>query len=122
MLVLFTTLSEQYSFCLSITVSPNGLYVQTVSYCLFKGFEVDEVEYNIVHYFNKDIIMTWNGTQGNWTGRTARGIYIANIWNDNPFEKLQHAMEKLVLCDQNIPFIKEYAGNGINNPVCVCSY
>lgn len=51
--------------------------------------------------------MQYNSTRGNWTGVTAFSIEKAKNWNSDPFDALQRAFEKKILCTNNIDFIQQ---------------
>ncbi|XP_073351356.1 class II histocompatibility antigen, B-L beta chain-like [Pagrus major] len=106
-------------------------YSQTSACCTFKGPGLKDVEYILTDRFNKKVMKEFNSTRGNWTGFTNYSIEVAKRWNTDPFDALQRAFEKNILCTDNIDYIQELGNltavptvklNSLKHPsVLVCS-
>uniref|UniRef100_A0A3Q4HH99 Ig-like domain-containing protein n=1 Tax=Neolamprologus brichardi TaxID=32507 RepID=A0A3Q4HH99_NEOBR len=75
--------------------------------CTFKGPHFEKTEYILTSIFNKNLMMEYNSTRGNWTGFTAYSIEAAKWWNSDPFDALTRKIERK-LC-MTLQLISKYA-------------
>lgn len=99
-----------YSF-LFITVFSDDDYVQINACCTFKGTDLEDTEYILTSRFNEKLRMQYNSTRGNWIGFTAYSVEAAKNWNADPYDALQRAFEKNLLCTDSIDFIQKLGRN-----------
>ncbi|XP_055366853.1 H-2 class II histocompatibility antigen, A-F beta chain-like [Betta splendens] len=83
------------------------LFLQYSACCTFKGADFRDTEYNIVAHLNKTLLMKYSSTTGNWTGYTRFAMETAKFCNSNPVDRAIRAKEKDILCDDNIPVVKQ---------------
>ncbi|KAM3864373.1 rano class II histocompatibility antigen, A beta chain-like [Diretmus argenteus] len=67
------------------------------------------MEFNIIHRFNKQLMVYYNSTKGYWTGFTAYGQLQASLWNNDLYGKITRAFEMKLVCSDNKAFINKYA-------------
>lgn len=96
-----------------ITVSTDEDYAQNTACCTFKGPGFKDTEYILTGRSNKKLIQQYNSTRGNWIGFTAASIEFLKNWNADPFDAIERAFEKNILCTNNIQYIQQF-GKGIN--------
>ncbi|KAM4716393.1 class II histocompatibility antigen, B-L beta chain-like [Anableps anableps] len=101
-----------YSFLFTLFLSPESPvfsdedFYQVKACCSFNGPNFDNVEYILVASFNKQNMMEYNSTRGNWIGFTHYSIVASSFWNRDPLDKIQRAVEKKLMCYDNIHFIQ----------------
>ncbi|XP_032394352.1 class II histocompatibility antigen, B-L beta chain [Etheostoma spectabile] len=106
-------------------------YAQVTACCYFKGPGFKDIEYILSARFNKKLIQQYNSTRGNWTGFTAMSIEYLKAWNKDPYDAMERAFEKNILCTKNIEFIQQLGNissvptvklNSVKHPpMLVCS-
>uniref|UniRef100_A0A3Q2WE58 Class II histocompatibility antigen, B-L beta chain-like n=1 Tax=Haplochromis burtoni TaxID=8153 RepID=A0A3Q2WE58_HAPBU len=69
-------------------------FYQVRACCTFKGPHFEKTEYILTSIFNKNLMMEYNSTRGNWTGFTAYSIEAAKWWNRDPFDALTRKIER----------------------------
>ncbi|XP_042360755.1 rano class II histocompatibility antigen, A beta chain-like [Plectropomus leopardus] len=125
------------NFLLGVFFSPLSLvfseevFLQYSACCVFKGPDLDHVEYDIVNRVNNKVLIRFNSTRGNWTGNTPFAIEMAKVLNTNPVYAIRRAFEMKVLCIDNIGLVKQIGSltsapiikmNSVNHPpMLVCS-
>uniref|UniRef100_A0A3Q4HVB7 Ig-like domain-containing protein n=1 Tax=Neolamprologus brichardi TaxID=32507 RepID=A0A3Q4HVB7_NEOBR len=85
-------------FFLFISVLTDEDFYQVRACCTFKGPHFEKTEYILTSIFNKNLMMEYNSTRGNWTGFTAYSIEAAKWWNSDPFDALTRKIERKLLC------------------------
>uniref|UniRef100_A0A3B4FSU6 Class II histocompatibility antigen, B-L beta chain-like n=1 Tax=Pundamilia nyererei TaxID=303518 RepID=A0A3B4FSU6_9CICH len=75
----------------------NEDFYQVRACCTFKGPHFEKTEYILTSIFNKNLMMEYNSTRGNWTGFTAYSIEAAKWWNSDPFDALTRKIERKLL-------------------------
>ncbi|XP_014823044.1 PREDICTED: rano class II histocompatibility antigen, A beta chain-like isoform X2 [Poecilia mexicana] len=81
-------------------------FYQVKACCSFNGPNFDKVEYILTTSFNKQKMMEYNSTRGNWIGFTDFSIAISNYWNKVPYHKIQRLVEMKLICYENINTIQ----------------
>ncbi|KAM4598381.1 rano class II histocompatibility antigen, A beta chain-like isoform 1-T1 [Polymixia lowei] len=97
-------------------VSNDRDFFHTDSWCTFEGPDFNNTEFIIVQRFNKQLVIQYNSTTGNWTGYTAFGIYAADELFKLLAEKVQSAIERKVLCTDNTPAVKRLSAAFVAKP------
>ncbi|MEQ2282594.1 hypothetical protein AMECASPLE_002404 [Ameca splendens] len=103
---------NSYSFLITLFIhlehpvfSDEDFY-QIKACCSFNGPNFNNVEYIIRASFNKNNMMEYNSTRGNWIGFTNYSIADSHYWNTDPLDALEKAMQKKLLCNDNIQVIQ----------------
>uniref|UniRef100_A0A1A8NCZ3 Ig-like domain-containing protein n=2 Tax=Nothobranchius TaxID=28779 RepID=A0A1A8NCZ3_9TELE len=84
-------------------------FFQGKSCWTFKGSHLEECEHTLMFSFNKQNMVEFNSTRGNWIGFTKGSKEAAKILNDDPYEKSQRLFE-LTMCEKLVNSI-QYIGN-----------
>uniref|UniRef100_A0A3B5LZ40 Ig-like domain-containing protein n=1 Tax=Xiphophorus couchianus TaxID=32473 RepID=A0A3B5LZ40_9TELE len=80
------------------TIIINEDFYQVKACCSFNGPNFDKIEYILTASFNKQKMLEYNSTRGNWIGFTDYSIVASTFWNKDPLDRLERAMEiKLIL-------------------------
>uniref|UniRef100_A0A3Q4HSQ0 Ig-like domain-containing protein n=1 Tax=Neolamprologus brichardi TaxID=32507 RepID=A0A3Q4HSQ0_NEOBR len=85
---------------------PAGNKFKTIACCTFKGPQSEETEYTVSYFFNKNLMMEYNSTRGNWTGFTAYTIEAAKWWNSDHLDPLKKRIERKLLCEDTLDLIQ----------------
>uniref|UniRef100_A0A668U6W5 Ig-like domain-containing protein n=1 Tax=Oreochromis aureus TaxID=47969 RepID=A0A668U6W5_OREAU len=85
-----------------ISVLTDEDFYQVRAYCTFKGPHFEETEYILTSFFNKNLMMEYNSTRGNWTGFTAYSIEAAKWWNSDPLDAITRKIERKLLCTDTL--------------------
>ncbi|XP_047214857.1 HLA class II histocompatibility antigen, DQ beta 1 chain-like [Girardinichthys multiradiatus] len=103
---------NSYSFLITLFIhleypvfSEQDFY-QVKACCSFNGPNFNHVEYIIRSSFNKNNMMEYNSTRGNWIGFTYYSVENSHYWNTDPLDALKRAMQKKLLCNDNIQVIQ----------------
>uniref|UniRef100_A0A3Q0QZ53 Ig-like domain-containing protein n=1 Tax=Amphilophus citrinellus TaxID=61819 RepID=A0A3Q0QZ53_AMPCI len=70
------------------------------------NFSLTYMEFIITDIFNKNVMMEFNSTRGNWTGFSVYSSDVAKSHN-NPVDKALREIQKKKLCFDNLEAIKE---------------
>uniref|UniRef100_A0A3B3VYX9 HLA class II histocompatibility antigen, DQ beta 1 chain-like n=1 Tax=Poecilia latipinna TaxID=48699 RepID=A0A3B3VYX9_9TELE len=62
-------------------------FYQVKACCSFNGPNFDKVEYILTTSFNKQKMMEYNSTRGNWIGFTDFSIVASYYWNRDPWDR-----------------------------------
>ncbi|XP_041862811.1 rano class II histocompatibility antigen, A beta chain-like [Melanotaenia boesemani] len=81
-------------------------YYQVRACCSYKGPHFEDIEYTIISSFNKNKMMEYNSTRGNWTGFTPYSIAASRHWNGDPYDALERKFEIKLLCEDNVHYIQ----------------
>ncbi|XP_014882089.1 rano class II histocompatibility antigen, A beta chain-like isoform X1 [Poecilia latipinna] len=81
-------------------------FYQVKACCSFNGPNFDKVEYILTTSFNKQKMMEYNSTRGNWIGFTDFSIVASYYWNRDPWDRLERLVEMRLMCYENINFIQ----------------
>uniref|UniRef100_A0A3Q0QV55 Ig-like domain-containing protein n=1 Tax=Amphilophus citrinellus TaxID=61819 RepID=A0A3Q0QV55_AMPCI len=81
-------------------------YYQNKACCTFKGHDFEDMEFIITDIFNKNVMMEFNSTRGNWTGFSVYSSDVAKSHN-NPVDKALREIQKKKLCFDNLEAIKD---------------
>ncbi|XP_032443171.1 HLA class II histocompatibility antigen, DQ beta 1 chain-like isoform X3 [Xiphophorus hellerii] len=81
-------------------------FYQVKACCSFTGPNFDKIEYILTSSFNKQKMMEYNSTRGNWIGFTDFSIVASHYWNLDPLDRLERAMEIKLMCYENIKYIQ----------------
>uniref|UniRef100_A0A3Q4HJ52 Ig-like domain-containing protein n=1 Tax=Neolamprologus brichardi TaxID=32507 RepID=A0A3Q4HJ52_NEOBR len=85
----------------------------------------EETEYTVSYFFNKNLMMEYNSTRGNWTGFTAYTIEAAKWWNSDHLDPLKKRIERKLLYNlTTIPTVRLKSvkrPNGEHASTLVCS-
>uniref|UniRef100_A0A3Q3CJ33 Class II histocompatibility antigen, B-L beta chain-like n=1 Tax=Haplochromis burtoni TaxID=8153 RepID=A0A3Q3CJ33_HAPBU len=112
-------------FFLFISVLTDEDFYQVRACCTFKGPHFEKTEYILTSIFNKNLMMEYNSTRGNWTGFTAYSIEAAKWWNRDPFDALTRKIERKLLYNlTTIPTVRLKSvkrPNGEHASTLVCS-
>ncbi|XP_032443176.1 HLA class II histocompatibility antigen, DQ beta 1 chain-like isoform X3 [Xiphophorus hellerii] len=102
-----------YNFLLTLFVSLGNPAVfsdedfyQVKACCSFNGPNFDKIEYILTASFNKQKMLEYNSTRGNWIGFTDYSIVASTFWNKDPLDRLERAMEIKLMCFDNRAFIQ----------------
>uniref|UniRef100_A0A669BGI5 Class II histocompatibility antigen, B-L beta chain n=1 Tax=Oreochromis niloticus TaxID=8128 RepID=A0A669BGI5_ORENI len=98
------------AFSLFSPVLTDEDFYQARACCTFKGPHFEETEYILTSFFNKNLMMEYNSTRGNWTGFTAYSIEAAKWWNSDPLDAITRKIERKLLCTDTLDAI-QYADN-----------
>lgn len=93
-------------FFLFVSVLTDEDFYQVRACCTFKGPHFEKTEYILTSIFNKNLMMEYNSTRGNWTGFTAYSIETAKWWNSDPFDALTRKIERKLLCTDTSDLIQ----------------
>uniref|UniRef100_A0A3B5Q532 HLA class II histocompatibility antigen, DQ beta 1 chain-like n=1 Tax=Xiphophorus maculatus TaxID=8083 RepID=A0A3B5Q532_XIPMA len=91
--------------------------------CSFNGPNFDKIEYILTASFNKQKMLEYNSTRGNWIGFTDYSIVASTFWNKDPLDRLERAMEIKLMCFDNrdsLTFVL-ISPDGRHQAVLVCS-
>uniref|UniRef100_A0A669DB37 Class II histocompatibility antigen, B-L beta chain n=1 Tax=Oreochromis niloticus TaxID=8128 RepID=A0A669DB37_ORENI len=94
------------AFSLFSPVLTDEDFYQARACCTFKGPHFEETEYIATVFFNKNLMMEYNSTRGNWTGFTAYSIEAAKWLNSYPPEVLRRKKERKGLCTDTLDNIQ----------------
>ncbi|CAI5636615.1 unnamed protein product [Oreochromis niloticus] len=94
------------AFSLFSPVLTDEDFYQARGCCTFKGPHFEETEYIATVFFNKNLMMEYNSTRGNWTGFTAYSIEAAKWLNSYPPEVLRRKKERKGLCTDTLDNIQ----------------
>uniref|UniRef100_A0A3B5L3X7 Ig-like domain-containing protein n=1 Tax=Xiphophorus couchianus TaxID=32473 RepID=A0A3B5L3X7_9TELE len=81
-------------------------FYQVKACCSFNGPNFDKIEYILTASFNKQKMLEYNSTRGNWIGFTDYSIVASTFWNKDPLDRLERAMEIKLMCFDNRAFIQ----------------
>ncbi|XP_007544143.1 HLA class II histocompatibility antigen, DQ beta 1 chain-like [Poecilia formosa] len=101
-----------YSFLFTLLLSLENQvfseedFYQVKACCSFNGPNFDKVEYILTSSFNKQKMMEYNSTRGNWIGFTDFSIVASHYWNIDPLDHLERLMEMRLMCYENINYIQ----------------
>ncbi|XP_056153119.1 H-2 class II histocompatibility antigen, E-S beta chain-like [Lampris incognitus] len=70
--------------------------------CVFTSSELPDIEYIRSLYFNKIEYVRFNSTVGKFVGYTDYGIYVAEVWNNDPAKMAEMRSAKERYCKHNI--------------------
>ncbi|XP_066499239.1 H-2 class II histocompatibility antigen, E-S beta chain-like [Hoplias malabaricus] len=94
-------LSLQLLLLLTLTVRTGGYYQYTTNECLASSPDLTDVEYIVTYHFNKDPVMRFNSTVGEFVGFTEFGVKQAKYFNGLPYlQQLQGELESY--CKHNL--------------------
>uniref|UniRef100_A0A3Q2WDU7 Class II histocompatibility antigen, B-L beta chain-like n=1 Tax=Haplochromis burtoni TaxID=8153 RepID=A0A3Q2WDU7_HAPBU len=94
------------AFSLLSPVLTDEDFYQVRACCTFKGSHFEETEYILTSFFNKNLMMEYNSTRGNWMGFTAYSIEAAKWWNRDLFDALTRKIERKLLCTDMLDAIQ----------------
>lgn len=97
------------SFYLFMVVSPFALgtiYFQSHSCCMFDGPGWKHMEYTVTHFYNKKLVLLYNGTTGNYTGFTENAIHVADWYKKNPEEERIKKIGEDLMCQGTLKEVK----------------
>uniref|UniRef100_A0A3B5LD14 Ig-like domain-containing protein n=1 Tax=Xiphophorus couchianus TaxID=32473 RepID=A0A3B5LD14_9TELE len=83
------------------TIIINEDFYQVKACCSFNGPNFDKIEYILTASFNKQKMLEYNSTRGNWIGFTDYSIVASTFWNKDPLDRLERAMEIKLMCFDN---------------------
>ncbi|XP_054472636.1 HLA class II histocompatibility antigen, DQ beta 1 chain-like isoform X2 [Anoplopoma fimbria] len=83
----------------------NGYFMYADFWCAVRSREREQVEYLVDWYFNKEYMMQYNSTVGNWTGFTPAGFISASIFNEDKRDLLQRKVERQLICVDNVRLV-----------------
>ncbi|XP_015250284.1 PREDICTED: rano class II histocompatibility antigen, A beta chain-like [Cyprinodon variegatus] len=81
-------------------------FYQVRACCAFNGPNFNNIEYTIMTSFNKQNMMQYNSTRGNWIGFTQYSHDNSYYWNKDPADALQRVLQKKLLCYDNLHHIR----------------
>lgn len=87
------------------TADENGYFMYADFWCAIHSREPTQVEYLVDWYFNKEFVMQYNSTIGNWTGHTQAGSITAALFNANKYDVQQRKGERELICVNNVDAI-----------------
>ncbi|XP_045897189.1 rano class II histocompatibility antigen, A beta chain-like, partial [Micropterus dolomieu] len=99
-----------YNLCLLLYLSDcaadgNGYFMYADFWCAVYSREQAQVEYLVDWYFNKEFMMQYNSTVGNWTGFTPAGLITASMSNGDKYDILQRKIERQLICVNNVGLV-----------------
>lgn len=83
----------------------NGYFMYADFWCAVYSREQAQVEYLVDWYFNKEFMMQYNSTVGNWTGFTPAGLNTASMLNGDKYDILQRKIERQLICVNNVGLV-----------------
>ncbi|XP_068450315.1 rano class II histocompatibility antigen, A beta chain-like [Clinocottus analis] len=94
----------------------NGYLMYADFWCDVRSTEPQQVEYLIDWYFNKEYMMQYNSTVGDWTGFTAAGLVTASLFNKDEHDVLQRKVEKQLICVDHVAMVLKVIEDNIVEP------
>ncbi|XP_054891299.1 rano class II histocompatibility antigen, A beta chain-like isoform X2 [Poeciliopsis prolifica] len=82
-------------------------FYQVRACCSFSGPNFDKVEYILTARFNKQKMMEYNSTRGNWIGFTNYSIAAAHGWSRDPYDRILRLLEMQLMCYENIHYMQD---------------
>uniref|UniRef100_A0A3Q0R911 Ig-like domain-containing protein n=1 Tax=Amphilophus citrinellus TaxID=61819 RepID=A0A3Q0R911_AMPCI len=108
------------------TVFSDEDYFQSRACCTFKGHDYEDMEFIILLMFNKNIMMEFNSTRGNWTGFSAFSIEVAKSLNNPGLQLCVCALQNSFFSDKiaftptiKLKYVKQSGGS--HPAMLVCS-
>uniref|UniRef100_A0A3B5QTW1 HLA class II histocompatibility antigen, DQ beta 1 chain-like n=1 Tax=Xiphophorus maculatus TaxID=8083 RepID=A0A3B5QTW1_XIPMA len=77
---------KNYFSYFSAVFSDEDFY-QVKACCSFNGPNFDKIEYILTASFNKQKMLEYNSTRGNWIGFTDYSIVASTFWNKDPLDR-----------------------------------
>ncbi|XP_034144437.1 H-2 class II histocompatibility antigen, E-S beta chain-like isoform X1 [Esox lucius] len=99
-------------FC--VVHSSDGVFAEHNARCHFRN--VDEIEYTEEIYFNKEVLLWYNGSTGIWKGDTSSKNILASYFNNDPNDHFSRRAIKDVLCLVNAKALYETLKNNTVKP------
>uniref|UniRef100_A0A3B3ZZZ9 Ig-like domain-containing protein n=1 Tax=Periophthalmus magnuspinnatus TaxID=409849 RepID=A0A3B3ZZZ9_9GOBI len=75
--------------------------------CTYTDSEQTTFEYEIRYTYNKNLLMQYNSTQGNWKGFTEFGVDRARMYNVDPEDAKLRKIEQMILCSEGVKLAKD---------------
>ncbi|XP_075951976.1 rano class II histocompatibility antigen, A beta chain-like isoform X1 [Anarhichas minor] len=94
----------------------NGYFMHADFWCSVHSRDGQQVEYLIDWYFNKEYMMQYNSTVGNWTGFTPAGLITASNFNENQDDVLQRIVERQLVCVNNVGVVLNVTEENMAEP------
>ncbi|XP_014908581.1 rano class II histocompatibility antigen, A beta chain-like isoform X1 [Poecilia latipinna] len=92
--------------CLGNPVFSEEDFYQVKACCSFNGPNFDSIEHILTASFNKQTMMEYNSTRGNWIGFTNYSIVASRLWNKDPLDRFERATEMRLMCYGNQEYIQ----------------
>ncbi|KAL7884022.1 hypothetical protein AOLI_G00067920 [Acnodon oligacanthus] len=96
--------SPQLLLLLTLTIRADiiaGYFMCRTDECITSSPDLSDVEYIYTNYFNKETLVQFNSTVGEFVGFTEFGKKVAKGWNDSPFlQQLQGELDRY--CKPNL--------------------
>ncbi|XP_059185975.1 rano class II histocompatibility antigen, A beta chain-like [Centropristis striata] len=83
----------------------DGYFMYIDFWCSLSSREPQQVEYLVDWYVNREFMMQFNSTVGNWTGFTPAGLMYAPQLNIDEKEHLQRELERKLICVDHVGLI-----------------
>uniref|UniRef100_A0A667Z104 Ig-like domain-containing protein n=1 Tax=Myripristis murdjan TaxID=586833 RepID=A0A667Z104_9TELE len=83
-------------------LSPDGFKNYVVVRCVFNSTELKDIELIVSFYYNKDEIVRFSSSVGEFVGYNELGVNTAEYWNNNPAELAKMRAGKEIYCKHNI--------------------
>ncbi|XP_043957088.1 HLA class II histocompatibility antigen, DQ beta 1 chain-like [Gambusia affinis] len=81
-------------------------FYQVNACCSFSGPDFTRIEYILTASFNKQMMMEYNSTRGNWIGFTSISIAASHYWNADISDKFERLAEIKLMCYDNINYMQ----------------
>ncbi|KAL6456314.1 hypothetical protein MHYP_G00348570 [Metynnis hypsauchen] len=96
-------LSLQLLLLLTLTIRTDGYFWYVTDECITSSSDLTDAEYIMTHYFNKDPVLRFNSTVGEFVGFTALGVKNAENWNKDATYLQEMRGERDRYCKNNLP-------------------
>ncbi|KAL6456320.1 hypothetical protein MHYP_G00348630 [Metynnis hypsauchen] len=94
-------LSLQLLFLLTLTIRTDGYFLYVTDECITSSSDLTDVEYIYTYHFNKDPVIRFNSTVGEFVGFSALGMRTAEMFNKGP-QVQQRRAEVERYCKRNL--------------------